>query len=863
METSSAPRHRSADRVLLPVLLMLSGAAGLSYEVVWLRLLANVIGCSTAATATILAVFMAGMAAGSMVLGPVADRVRRPLVLYAVLELILAATAVLLPRLVGLVETIDLQLGQLMGGTSGLISRSLAAALVLLVPTFVMGGTLPAIAAHLARIGSGGGAFFTFVYGVHVMGAAAGCLAASFLLIPALGLSQTSALGSVLNVTAAVGCLWLARRDTGVAAPARAATPSVPQARSVPVLALYATAFLSGLVLLGCEVVFVRTLVMALSAKVHSFALMLSVFLVGLSIASFIAGRLPRRLIESPTTLACVLLLGAMGLLLSREVLVWRPLPVLLAAYGGGVSTQEYLRIALELCAQSLLVVTLPLGMVLPIILRKAGFAGSEAGHAVGRILFWNTVGSIAGPLLAPYVGIASFGLLGSLWVAAIAVAAAGLLWALPALAGRRGRVALASAAVVAVAAGVALVLSPPRFSGTVALDCTLFGEYQTQRKGEQPTILEYREAPTCTVTVYQGELARRFIRIDGFEAAGAPGPQDQHYLYMRLMAHLPVMLHSTGKVRDVLVICCGTGTTAGSLALHRPERLELVDLHPEVLASLHWFDAANHDLARNASCVKIADDGRAYLRRHRAEYDVITLEPMPPQFAGMTQLYSVEFYQSCARALREDGVVCQWLPYHLVTRDQALAITRAMADVFTSVQVWEYKTTGILIGSMRPDLPIDRAHVSSMLENADVRRDFELAGIQQPVELSNCYVCSAADLKEELATVEPVHDDRPSLEYAVVGYGLVRHEKEELARIREPFFRARTRSTLPLSGFIANEDAVLKREWLARSVLMFSSYLAKTQSAEAARAFVAQATDRHPELKQSPSFQQGARSGD
>src|SRR5262245_55944465 len=103
---SSLPAQQR-NLVLLPLLLLLSGSAGLSYEVVWLRLLSNVIGCSTAATATVLAVFMAGMALGSLVLGPLVDRLARPLRLYAVLELVLAAIAVSLPRLLGLVERVD------------------------------------------------------------------------------------------------------------------------------------------------------------------------------------------------------------------------------------------------------------------------------------------------------------------------------------------------------------------------------------------------------------------------------------------------------------------------------------------------------------------------------------------------------------------------------------------------------------------------------------------------------------------------------------------------------------------------------------------------------------------------------------
>jgi spermidine synthase len=852
------------------LLLLLSGAAGLSYEVVWVRSLTNVLGSSAVAVSTILAAFMAGMAAGALVLGRLADRLRRPLLLYALLELALGACALVLPHWIGTVGGLDHLLGG-GGGRIPFLSKAVSAGLILLVPTFAMGGTLPAIATFMVRDRIGGGAYFTVLYGVHVFGAAAGALVASFVLIPAFGLSGTSAVGAIANFAVAGVATALGLRrpdpapasvdDDGLEAPPDAAPvdgEEEPRGRDRGMG--LATAYLSGFVLLGCEVVYVRTLVLALIAKVHSFALMLAVFLVGLSLGSLLAGRLPARRVREPRTLGLILLAGAAGLLVSRDVPIRWSVPLLLSAHGGvpgfggeppgaaarvllgwlvnaesGVQPGEYVVVALVLSLLCLLPFTVPLGMVLPLILRRLAFAPGRTGRRTGDVIFWNTLGTVTGPLVAPYLLVPTFSLLGTLWVFAGITGLGGAAWFL--VSGRRGSRRKGLAAGIAVVAVVALLAAVnPRFDGSPELDSARICLPRIFGRERATEVLFHREGATGTVTVVELPAGLRTIRLDGFEAAGTLDQTNEGYHYMKLMAHLPALLHGPEDVERALVICTGTGGTAGAMSLHVRERVELVDIHPEVLDCLGWFGNWNRWIGENPRCLQIADDGRAVLRQRRNHYDVITLEPMPPQFAGMTQLYSREFYESCLTALRPGGVVCQWLPLHCVTRDQALSMTRAMAEVFRTVQVWRVGTTGILVGTMREELPLDRDKLLALDEDHPAREDLIAAGLATITALAECFVCDASRLEETYSTCRPVRDDDPFLEYETIGYGLKLPSPRQMADRWDPFYAAGLTSRLPLAGFEAPEGKRLTTSWRVSSLARYAKDMESREQYERAR---------------------------
>ena len=840
----------------LAAMLLLSGVAGLSYEVVWLRLAAHAVGSNATAMALTLAAFMGGMALGARAIGPSVDRARQPLRWFAACEVGLAGFAFLVPMLLGLLADVDRVLGPILPGRSASWAVGTLTVFVFLLPTSLMGATLPAIAAHLARWRLVRG--FVALYAVHVFGAVLGCLAASLAAIPAFGLHRTSYLGAVFNLTAA-GIAWLVANRKAAIEPesarmtAESAVPGSTLAASAPSLrgslspgTCAALAFASGFLLLGSEVVFVRTLVMSLSAKVHSFAIMLATFLAGLSLASAVSTLVPAR--WGPRGwIAGILGVTALALLLAREN-VLRGVPVSLEQFmsDGEVSRGEYLLLLLRTCGLSLLPVALSAGMILPLLLRVATNTRAAAGTNVGRILFWNTAGSVSGPLVLTWLLVPLFGLLGSLYLAAWGAVALAL-WVLVRRSSDWRVIVFGTVGTAAVV--VCLVRVEPHLGGTPSLDSTLAVERKLLGAAP-PEILHHREGSTATVTVTTRD-GRPTLRLDGFEAAGVPGERTQAYQYMRLLAHLPVLLRPANELELGLVICCGTGTTAGSLCAHPLERVDLVDLHPEVLDCLGYFREANRDLENDRRCRKVATDGRVHLRRTSARYDVITLEPMPPQYAGMTQLYSVEFYRDCERVMKDGAVLAQWLPYHLVTAEQARAMVAAVVEVFGEVQVWEHRKTGILVACKGSELVVDEGRFQEARQAPTIRADFDAMGFVDFEAFLDAYVCDAESL--ELGDVAPIRDDRPDLEYRVFGFGLQASGQEELARIREPFFRARLECEPPMRGVEPERARALIVRWRATSFARYASFLRAREGRREAHDFLERAVQANAELASAP----------
>jgi hypothetical protein len=210
--------------------------------------------------------------------------------------------------------------------------------------------------------------------------------------------------------------------------------------------------------------------------------------------------------------------------------------------------------------------------------------------------------------------------------------------------------------------------------------------------------IVAFDEGPDFTTTVVD-HASMRALLIDGFFTTVA-GHAAAHY--MRAMGVLPAALHD--RPGSGLVICFGTGQTANGLRRASLGRVDVVDISRSVLEMAPLF-VANEGVLTDPRVQAHQMDGRAWLRRSDRRYDVITLEPMPPNFSGVAALYSLEFYQIAAARLGEGGIVAQWLPIHLVTPEHAAAIAATFHAAFPDSLLWmdPMSGTGILLGRRHP----------------------------------------------------------------------------------------------------------------------------------------------------------------
>lgn len=660
--TPQAPVEAKATTpAALYVMVTAGGAAALSWEIIWQIKAALSLGVSALGTAVTLATLMGGMAIGAALMGAWLHRrsVARPIRVYGCLELLIGLSGVLLTPAFAMLERIDSWLYQDWPG--GAVIWHLAGVAAILGPsTLAMGASVPVFGLLARRYRTS----LSALYGWNTAGAAIGVLAAAFLALPALGIFCTALAIATINGCIAAVAFWLPPAEThdetnASGARPRAATLTFPLACLV--------VFVTGFATFGLEVAWFRSLRAAYFSTTYTFAILLAAVLIPLALAA----RQARRLRELDWRLETLLAGAGAAILLATPVV--ERFDVLRNYYVAAIVPSWFVQTLLVIGPAIFL-----LGVPLPWLLDEQPSTGRWA-----RLYAVNTSGSILGSLVAAWGLLPALGFARTAWLMGLLVVAtaatlcpARLRWRVAAL----GVCSLAVAFAAESGIGRSRTLGPPTGYKLVA----------------------FAEEPDSTVSVIEA-AGRRHLFIDGFSASDETGAAN----YMAWMGRLPMLLHANPA--EALVICFGTGQTAHALREEGPRRLDIVDLNQAVFDFAGEFPT-NHGVLDDPRTRAIVMDGRAWLRRTNQQYDVITLEPMPPTFAGVNALYSREFYELASERLRPGGIVAQWLPIHLVDPYQAASVAAAFREVFPDSILWldPASLTGILLGRKGPaDAPL------------------------------------------------------------------------------------------------------------------------------------------------------------
>ena len=754
--TASAAAVRAASHLgarRLATLLVVSGFTALVFETLWVKQLGRVVGVEVHAVTIALSAFFAGLALGGVLLGRLADRSSRPVRLYAALE---AGVAVL-----GLLST--LALGRAAGPfvalreTAGLLAWALPFGLVGL-PSFLMGGTLPALLRALRPVEAAVAPATGLLYAANTFGAVAGTLATPFLLVPAFGITGSGLVAATVSLLVAATALAVERRNPAFPT-AKVSETEAPSARRSPdahlALALYA---LAGGVALGYEVVWSEMLVQFLSTRTYAFAVMLATYLSGLALGSFLFTRLARPH-HDPWRMLGLLLAGAgaSAILIVAVLGVWLPDAQTFAGMWAmrftGLETVEVLARFGTASLAILLVPTTLLGAAFPAAARLA--AGAERiGGDVGLVAAVNTAGGIAGTLVTGFVLVPRLGLVGTLALLAFAGTLLGAI------------AVVRSAKPKAIPLAVVLLLIVGITSLAVPRD--RLARLLAEEKGGD--LVFYQEDAGGTVAVLEqqatGRNAGAFRRLY-IQGVSNSGDALSSLRYMRLQALLPLMVHPE-EPRSVLVLGFGTGITAGSLLVHPGLQTRVVvELLPSVVEAAANF-SGNFEASRDPRLDIRIGDGRHELLRRSERYDLITLEPPPPSAAGVVNLYSRDFYELCRERLAPGGLMAQWWPLPTQNEEDSRSLVRAFLDAFPHASAWSTELHEVLlVGSLEP-LALDGTRVAARFASPEVASALEEVGVESPQALLGTWLTGRDGLETFAGDAPPVTDDRPLIEHAV-----------------------------------------------------------------------------------------------
>jgi spermidine synthase len=682
---------RAVRRYAIPGIFVLSGAAGLIFEVVWSRQLVLVFGNTTQAISAILTGFFGGMAIGSAAGGQVADRVRRPLRLYAILELALALIVILTPVTFHLIHEVYRSAFASLEQSPALLSLlRFGLALIALAPaTMLMGATLPSLTRYLARDASALGGAFTRLYTANTIGAVFGAAAAGFVLIELLGLSGALIVGAICSTTAGavafvLDAVW---RGSAHVSSGGAFAPARQNA-----LAL-SFAFVSGFTCLSYQTLWTRLIASGTGSSTYVFSTILTVFLIGLALGSVEYKRVRARIRDVPRALALSQLftaifavagMFAMNALDARPLaFVWKALAVVLPT-------------------------TFVMGFGFPAASALVGGGSERVGASSGALLSSNTLGAIVGTFCVPFFFIPLFGSAGVL-----AITACVNLIAAFAIAVRAESLSLRSRLLIAGSGTIfVLVLIGARVTNQ------LVDPNVARMKRNHASL--YRAAEDEIAAVQAGEArGRQHLWVTGFSMTSLT-------VDAKLMSILPLMLRPAST--SVLTIAFGMGSSYRSaiIAGMQTDAVELVPSVPKM------FELFYRDAQRYSSSSKgriLIGDGRSHVELTNRTYDLIVVDPPPPlQSSGVSIISSREFYIASRHRLNAGGVMMQWLPWGQ-TMDDFKTHVRTFSSVFTYVIV----ATGTggngfyMLGSLSP-IAFDSLNIRGVLIRPGVLSDISSA---------------------------------------------------------------------------------------------------------------------------------------
>jgi spermidine synthase len=759
---------------LVASLLFLSGATALVYELVWSKYLGNVLGNSGQAHAVVLATFMGGLALGASVFGRTADRVRNPLALYGLLELGVGLYALAFPYVLDALGGLWLAVAPRVPDGWRVAPRLLVASLSLLVPTLLMGGTLPALVRHFASSLAGVQRELARLYAVNSLGAAVGVFLAGTHLVPAVGLSASARGAAALNVLLALAALALARRHPPTLAPGQAppdleggAEVAYPRAA---VRAALVGVLLSGFTSMLYQVTWIRLLSIVLGASTYAFTLILTAFILGIGLGSF-------WLMTRGGKEDSLRLFGRMQVALVVSLCVALPLYVRLPYYfrtarwmlTASLETWPVFQfITFGFCCAVLLVPTFFMGAAFPAAARVATAKVSEVGRQLGGVYLWNTVGTVSGSVLGGLVLMPWWGMEGNFVAGAVVNLAAAAL-AFSAVPGRPASparvlwpVAVAAGLTVVVLGGMrgwavrlSSITSPRVHTPTVSYAQLVEGTERNTRP------IFYKDDTFATVLVADIPGKHRYMKLNGKVDASTGSDVETQVV----AGHLGALLHPR-EPKNVLVVGAGAAITVGSVLAHPVERLDLVEISPAVIDAARLFKADNRNAVDDPRTHVHVDDAKTFMALAPRKYDLVVSVPSNPWVSGVSGLFTRDFFQTVDRHLSDDGVLVQWIHVYENKQELIRLVMRTMRDTFPHATTWLGPYDLVMVASRKP-LTFDAQRLAERMARPEVKADLARVDVHDVFALLSKQVHSEQG-QLEFAGEGPINtDDDNRLEYA------------------------------------------------------------------------------------------------
>lgn len=788
ISTSFTKKHL---RKIVFLLFFFSGIAGLIYEIVWTRALVLVFGSTSFAISTVLTSYMAGLALGGYLFGKLIDRREDQLKIYGLLVTGTGVYAVILPFILKAVSPLYSLIYRGFGVNFAVLSifRFIISLTLLIVPTTLMGGTLPTLTRFMTRQSATVRINLGRLYSLNTFGAVLGCFLSAFFFLPFFGMMKTILIASTIDILAGFIAILLYRKtlkaETEVIHYADeknihkvTSAPDIPAWFLKIILILFA---FSGFASLAYEVLWTRLLVFYISNNIYAFSIMLTIFLLGITLGSYIFERFFRKTRSLIIVFIFIeFLIGFTGFL---------SIPILIglrsSTFALSLST-PFWSATVNTIAKALSVMAIPtilIGIAFPLVNTIYAGNSKQIGGRVGNAYSLNNIGSIFGSVTAGFIIVPFLGTrLGLITIATINIAIS--LAAFTAFSFWRKRFTY-PALILSIIAIILLPQTAVKLIGKRA-----YAEIFHIEKDSKLSYLKEGIGGTVTIEEFPDY---RTISINGVNVAGT---NKAFHTTQKLQAHLALLLHPEPK--QVMQIGFGSGGTAYSASLHDVERIDCVEISPVVLEAAPHFQETNKGILSSPKVHVFVDDARSYMRHTDKKYDVILSDSTHPIVAGNGALYTVDYFRQCYDRLNENGIFSTWLPVYDLRAVDFKVILNSLCEVFPYVYLWHTsigRNEWTIVHGFKRELLIDFAQLETKISRKPVKQDLKQIYIKNPIDILSLFLMPKTRIKTYISGIEILNtDDNAYIEFTPARYAasgtrlrLFREAFAELIHYRVP----------------------------------------------------------------------------
>ncbi|MEE9543169.1 MAG: fused MFS/spermidine synthase [Thermodesulfobacteriota bacterium] len=775
--------------IIVLALFFITGLTGLAYELVWIRLLILVFGSTQFAFTTVLTTFMAGLALGSLIFGRIVDRSENPLKIYAFIEIGIGVYCLISPFVFDLVR--DVYLGAFAGTYAAStdagfnVSQFMLTFIALIIPTTLMGGTLPVIVKYLSEVKKEVGFNTALAYSINTLGAVTGCLVTGLFGLYFIGVKTSIYAAGIIDIIVGLILFSLFKGASGVSKARgddadRGVMEPIPVSTAItgiehgtlPAYIVIGSFALSGFASLVYEVLWTRVLSLIIGSSVYAFTIMLATFLFGIGAGSIIFAPFIDRRKNPLLWFAAFEAIIAFASIVS--IFLYKEFPFIFYGMQESFGERFYLFLIVQflLCSALMIIPTLSMGAIFPLVGKIYTQSIRTVGRNIGDVYFFNTAGSIFGAFIG------GFFLMPLLGVQRAVVLIAGLniiiAIALVSISGVTKIKKIAISVVAVILFIVSTQALPPwdKLLMTLGLYSNVYtesamDEFKEGAFGEK--LVYYKEGINAIITVRTAGKDGREItyQANGKQEARAFGSKPAET--WSLLGHVPVLLHNIPP-KNALLVGLGSGITLGSMLSYPIPDIDVVELEPAVMEAAKYFKESNNNALSDPRAHIHITDGRNFVFTSEKNYDLIVSAVSDPWISGVSNLFTREYFEKMKERLSDGGIAALWFQNYRIRSEELKVGLATFASVFPNVSIWFYYKNSsdlIVIGSVE-EHAFDLETLAKWLSVEEVQRDLARIEIRSPYNILDLFLIGNNDLREYMGEAPLNTDERPILEFSL-----------------------------------------------------------------------------------------------